>query len=179
MNISRLLAETMNDNDYGAITLGQLIETLESADQTLVVADGFTKPDSWRGVYAFLRFGPARNTVVSDMLAHARSAVGATFEGYKGGNYTMNRETPVFIDGYGESNSDTAAITKERLERMLAVTIAETKPPTLPKRPPIVEVHSAAGLNGEWCVVIPDDMWDAFKGYVCKLEAIAAQKDEK
>jgi hypothetical protein len=177
MNISRFLAGAMNDNDYGAITLGQLIDTLKSADQSLLVADGFTEPDSWRGVYAFLRFSPARNTFVKDMLFYAHGAIGATFEGYKGGNYTMNRETPVFIDGYGESNPETAAITEERLERMLMVTVAAPKPSTLPNRPPIVEVHRAVGDEGEWCVVIPDDMWDAFKEYVCKLESIAAQKE--
>jgi hypothetical protein len=63
----------MNKNDYSAITLGQLIDTLAAADQTLIVPNGFGEPDSWRGIYAFLRFDPKFDVSVGSMLEYARN----------------------------------------------------------------------------------------------------------
>jgi hypothetical protein len=161
----------MNVNDYGAITLGQLIDTLEAADQTLVVRDGFGHPDSWRGVYAFLRFSPERDTTVADMLTHARSAVGTTYTGYKGGDFTMTRESPCFIDGYGDS-SDDAAITPERLKAMLGVDVAEVRESNMPVRPKIIDSSSFRESKDEWCVDIPLKRWNEFQAYVEQLRVM-------
>jgi hypothetical protein len=180
MNIYDALSAAMNANEYGAVTLGQLIDTLAAADQAHVVEDGFGEPMSWRGVYAFVGFSPVRNAVVADMLNWARSAVGATFEGYKGGDFTMTRDTPCFISSYGETGGDDAAITQERLATMVGAPVAAAKHSSLPKRPYILEAHEqATTLNGrEWCVIIPDPQWDAFKAYVCELEGIVARAQE-
>ena len=43
------------------------------------------------------------NATISDMLNYAKSAMGNTFEGYKGGEYTMGEDTPCWISPYGES----------------------------------------------------------------------------
>jgi|SRR5690242_6489995 len=86
-----------------ALTLGKLIEALKLADPKKVVQKGFARPGSWRGVYEELAFEPAQNVTVESMLKHAEAALGATFEGYKGGEYTMNEYTPVHISEYGES----------------------------------------------------------------------------
>lgn len=174
-SIHDLLKAALSSNEYGAITLGQLIDTLAAADQSAVVFDGFAEPDSWRGVYAFLAFAPKTNALVSDMLRHARSAVGATFTGYKGGEYTMTRETPCFIANYGDCGDDDA-ITPERLEKMLGVSVAGKAPSSMPTRPFVLERHQC--VDGEWCVVIPDDAWSEFKAYVCALESIAAKSQE-
>lgn len=40
------------------------------------------------------------------MLEHAKSALGATFTGYKGGEYTMNEYTDCWIAEYGEGDGD-------------------------------------------------------------------------
>jgi hypothetical protein len=37
------------------------------------------------------------NVTVGDVLAAARSAVGKTFEGWKGGDYTMDASSPVHL----------------------------------------------------------------------------------
>ena len=169
-----LLLGSMNVNEYGAISLGQLIDTLEQVPYDLVVEDGFGEPDSWRGVYAFLRFQPQRNAIAGEMLQHARSAVGSTYEGYKGGEFTMTRDTPCFIDGYGAC-SDNAAITPERLKRMVSVTVAEPQASGLPTRPKIIEMHIY--FEGDWGVFIPSERWEEFQSYVCKLEAIAARSN--
>lgn len=92
--------------------LGDWIEELEALPPDAVVQfDDGTYPDhlcSWRGRYAELtldtfmggdKFAPRR---VSDLLANAREAVGKTFEGYKGGDFTMDQSTTVWADPYGE-----------------------------------------------------------------------------
>lgn len=72
------------------MTLGELIIALEELDPDTVFVDGFSTPHSWRGDYSELAFEPEFNVTAGSMLMHARSAVKKTFEGYKGGEYTMS-----------------------------------------------------------------------------------------
>lgn len=81
--------------------LGELITALEQADARLVVPSGFTNPHSYRGYYDDLAFEPASNVTVAAMLADAQSALGATYEGYKGGEFTMNQHTDCWLAFYG------------------------------------------------------------------------------
>lgn len=81
--------------------LKELIEALEAADQSHVCEMGFAHPHSYRGYYDQLAFEPARNVRVADMLDCAREALGATYEGYKGGDYTMGEYTDVWLAKYG------------------------------------------------------------------------------
>lgn len=87
---------------FGRITLGNLIEWLEQQDQNLVVKDGFGSPHSDRGDYSELAFAPVETATIADMLAHAKSAVGNTYTGWKGGNYEMGEYTNVYIGEYGD-----------------------------------------------------------------------------
>jgi len=84
------------------MTLGEYIERLEKADPEKKVKLGLGNPDSWRGVYSELAFAPVENTTVGEMLSEARKAVGATYEGYKGGEYTMTKDTDIHVDCYGQ-----------------------------------------------------------------------------
>jgi hypothetical protein len=83
------------------MTLGELISTLETQDPAKVVARGIANPHSYRGYYDDLAFEPAANVTVGSMLAAARSSLGATFEGYKGGLYTMEDYTDCWLAEYG------------------------------------------------------------------------------
>jgi hypothetical protein len=83
------------------MTLEELIEGLASMDQNIVVEDGFSSPHSDRGDYSELAFTPENTAKISDMLAHAKSALGSTYEGWKGGHFTMHKYTPVHIGEYG------------------------------------------------------------------------------
>jgi hypothetical protein len=90
--------------------LSELIARLERehhADPTKRVRIGFTNPHSYRGYYEQLAFERAENVAVGDMLAAAQSALGRTFQGWKGGDYTMREYTDVWLvqeEGYtGES----------------------------------------------------------------------------
>jgi len=84
------------------VTLGELIEKLETAPQNRVLALGFRNPHSYRGYYDNLAFEPAENVPVSEMLNIARGCVGATFGGWKGGGYTMDAHTDVWLANLGD-----------------------------------------------------------------------------
>ena len=86
--------------------LGTLIEWLEQQDPDLIVKDGFGSPHSDRENYSELAFTPEPEANLGDMLKHAKSALGATFTGYKGGEYTMEEYTSVHIGEYGECGEE-------------------------------------------------------------------------
>lgn len=85
------------------MTLDQLISALEAAPPDLRVPIGFTCPHSYRGYYTDLAFEPKVDTTAGEMLACARSALGQTFSGYKGGDYTMGGYTDVWLAYMGFS----------------------------------------------------------------------------
>ncbi|OLT30074.1 hypothetical protein BJF79_39685 [Actinomadura sp. CNU-125] len=103
------------------LTLGELIAALSAADQDLIVPAGFDSPHSYRGVYAELAFEPAGDVTVAAMLASARDADGAEYEGWKGGWFTMTADTRCHLAYEGCCGyEDEDALTRERLEAMLA-----------------------------------------------------------
>lgn len=86
---------------FDCITLGDLIRYLERFPANARFAIGFGGPHSYRGYYDELAFERRDDVAVRDMLADARGAVGTTYQGYKGGNYTMSLDTPVWLAAYG------------------------------------------------------------------------------
>jgi hypothetical protein len=86
--------------------LDELIAGLEAAIARvgdITVPLGFTHPHSYRGYYRDLAFEPARNVPLSAMLSDARGALGATYQGWKGGDFTMHRYTDCWLayEGHG------------------------------------------------------------------------------
>lgn len=79
------------------MTLEELITALDAADPTLVLPHGFTNPHSYRGDYMDLAFEPASNVSVADMLADAQAALGTTYQGWKGGDFTMRGHTECWL----------------------------------------------------------------------------------
>lgn len=88
------------------MSLEDVIAALEAVDPTWVVPHGFTNPHSYRGDYTELAFEPATNITVGEMLAAARSAVGAVYKGYKGGEFEMGVLSECWIATYGDSSED-------------------------------------------------------------------------
>lgn len=86
----------------GNKTLGELIAWLEQQDPETTVRHGFGTPHSDRGHYCDLAFCPEETASIGQMLENARSALGATFTGWKGGEYTMGEYTDVLIGEYGD-----------------------------------------------------------------------------
>lgn len=81
--------------------LEDLITALEGFPQDGILPDGFGHPMSYRGYYCELAFEPVEDAMVGDMLHYAYSALGETFEGYKGGDYTMKSHSECYIASYG------------------------------------------------------------------------------
>lgn len=102
------------------MTLRQLIDYLEQLNPDYVCPMGFSSPHSYRGSYYELAFEPCANMRIGDMLALAKSCVGKTFEGYKGGDFTMHDYSIVYIANYGEytSSPDTGGICVMLLDYM-------------------------------------------------------------
>jgi hypothetical protein len=87
------------------MTLGDMIDRLAAMPQDAEV-DALGRPISYRGYYSDLAFTPKEGRMkVSEALALCRSCEGRVFNGYKGGEFTMDRNTPVWIADVGDSGS--------------------------------------------------------------------------
>jgi hypothetical protein len=90
------------------MTLSELIKALEAApDQDKVLPLGFGDPDSYRGDYRDLMLCPKADVTVSQMLADVRSALGTTYEGWKGGQFAMTGHTDCWLAYRGHGDGDT------------------------------------------------------------------------
>ncbi|MDR0532523.1 MAG: hypothetical protein LBH01_01055 [Verrucomicrobiales bacterium] len=106
------------------MTLIELIYRLEREAAGRVLEQGFGNPHSYRGNYAELAFEPRAGVSIGDMLAAARSAVGAVFQGYKGGHYRMSELTQVWLASRSECGEP---VTATGLEVMLGNYVAREK----------------------------------------------------
>lgn len=96
-------------------TLGQLIDACAALgsgrDDTEVVFDfcGASPRDidSWRGSYAELALSYTfeKTMTLGAFMALLKGANGATFDGYKGGEFCMSRDTPVWVANWGNSGN--------------------------------------------------------------------------
>lgn len=127
--IQVFLREQRNRKFAGSaqLTLGQIIEKLEKCglthgekDEPKQVQYDFgtaipTTLDSWRGDYSELALGYKLSgydseehfaeTTVETLLSELKSAIGKEFTGWKGGNYIMNEDTPVWVDNRGNAGN--------------------------------------------------------------------------
>jgi hypothetical protein len=86
--------------------LGKIIAFLEECDPNSICKLGFHNPHSYRGYYEDLCFEPAENVPVGIMLLAAKESLGKTFEGYKGGSFTMEDYTTCWLGYYGHSGGE-------------------------------------------------------------------------
>ena len=94
-------------------TLGELIERLEQLPEDMEIPLG--EPMSYRGYYCDLAFVPLSRTpsIVKDVLRTADCSVDTIFTGYKGGNFLMGLDTPVWIAHYGSCGRKITGITDD------------------------------------------------------------------
>jgi hypothetical protein len=87
----------------GGMTLGEVIERLKKVDHpSQVVALGFGGSCSYRGYYECLALIPEAGVTIARMLSEAEAAVGKTFHGWKGGDYTMRLDTECYLAKCGD-----------------------------------------------------------------------------
>lgn len=89
------------------LTLGKLIEALRSIDgERLVVFDWNKKnpsgADSYRGYYSDLAFGFSDEDItVEELFNLCVDSKNKSFTGYKGGDFVMDVDTPLWAAEYG------------------------------------------------------------------------------
>jgi hypothetical protein len=93
------------------LTLGQLIKALSKYDPAKYIRYDFGPftPDtlkSYRGYYDQIALGYGEESItVGEILKRCKKTVGHIFTGYKGGDYEMTEDTPVWMANWGEYNS--------------------------------------------------------------------------
>ena len=94
--------------EAGQVTLGELVARLEGADQSKPVKfDNGKSPghfNSYRGYYDMVAISRGKKCSVGQFLKLAKEAIGGTFTGYKGSEFTMTKMTPVWVSEYGMSS---------------------------------------------------------------------------
>lgn len=95
------------------ILLGELIEHFKACNRDAEVRFDFcfltpSGLDSYRGYYDHLAIGwtaDCQTWNVANMIELLESAIGSTYTGWKGGEYTMDQLTPVWADNPGQASS--------------------------------------------------------------------------
>ncbi|MCK5609620.1 hypothetical protein KAR91_47535 [Candidatus Pacearchaeota archaeon] len=100
------------------LTLGELIKYLEGLDPEQIARYGIGEPHSYRGFYEDLAFELKKDVTHGKMLADAKGALGFTYTGYKGGDFTMSEHTDVWLAEYGSTGTSISIFI---LEMMLDV----------------------------------------------------------
>lgn len=93
------------------LTLGKVIKQLGSetgskvfdSELPIEFIDGGSpcSPHSYRGYYSDLAFETGPTIKVKDFLEMCQKALGKTFVGYKGGDFVMGEDTPLWRANYG------------------------------------------------------------------------------
>lgn len=87
-----------------------LINALKALPDDANFTNGFDEAMSYRGYYSELGLNPCGQAKASEMLKVLESAVGETFAGYKGGEYTMNDSTECYLASYGSCGDQIVGI---------------------------------------------------------------------
>ena len=98
-SMARRLAEERSKTQ---MTLGELISVLAGIITTQKIHGLAAELESYRGYYSDLAIYPSDGEcTVGELLSRCRKAMGACFEGYKGGGYCMTADTPMWVASYG------------------------------------------------------------------------------
>lgn len=92
------------------LTIGELVSLLAKQDQEAAWRGG-DSVHSYRGYYDELAIEPGGVVTVAKARVMLEDAVGSTFQGYKGGDYTMTGDTPVWSAPYGSVGVPVIGIT--------------------------------------------------------------------
>lgn len=99
-------------DERGQLGIGELAALLRATNpDKVVVAETplgpvSVSPDviSYRGYYDQLAIEPDGQSTAGILAAALSEAIGETFQGYKGGDYSMSRNTPVWLSRYGDAS---------------------------------------------------------------------------
>lgn len=108
--MNEMAAQWQKERSESQITLGKLIDTLAAMPPETEL-EGFGEAHSYRGYYSDLAFEKMEEKTTSGkVLEMARACMGEVFTGYKGGDFQMGRNTPVWLANYGSLGMKVMAI---------------------------------------------------------------------
>lgn len=112
MNLQQLINDINEQNKIESgkeYNLGDFIKDLEKYKNEFLEVEfdnGFipTEFDSWRGSYCELALGYKKEGIIHNtgLYRKAFNANNSIFEGYKGGEFLMDLDTPIHQANYGE-----------------------------------------------------------------------------
>ena len=100
--------KSVKDTGAREYSLGRFIKDLEKLDQGKLIyveegmgCDGLS---SWRASYCelALEYDSEKKSTVKEVLKNAEGILDKTLVGYKGGDFLMDKKTPIHIANYGE-----------------------------------------------------------------------------
>ena len=94
-----MAAREMGERAKTQMTLGAVIERLKTLKPETQIA--LSEPHSNRGYYSDLALEPGTNQDAKALLADCEGALDKTFQGYKGGDFEMHCDVPVWVAFYG------------------------------------------------------------------------------
>ena len=99
--IDDLSARWQRERAETQMTLGRLIAVLKAMPPNTQVAN-LIGLGSYRGYYSDLYFDQEHGTrPAGELLADCEAAMGREFTGYKGGEFLMGENTPLWVASYG------------------------------------------------------------------------------
>lgn len=86
-------------------TVDEIYDMLSELPKDSVFENGFNTAHSYRGSYDNLAVEPCGETSVTEMMDCLANAIGETFTGYKGGDFTMSGSEELFLAYEGSCGS--------------------------------------------------------------------------
>ncbi len=100
--LDRLSEQWRAERSQTQMTIGKAIEALEGFAPDKPLETPLGKPDSYRGYYSDLAFPAGQEiTTVGELGLALLAAKGGTYIGYKGGEFVMSDDTPLWFAPYG------------------------------------------------------------------------------
>jgi hypothetical protein len=89
------------------MSIQELYETILHFDQGVTLFSAPSKPHSYRGYYERLAFEPSIvNSTIGEFRTMLIDCIGKTFTGYKGGKFTMCKDTIVHLAHCGSTGGE-------------------------------------------------------------------------
>lgn len=109
------------------MTLGQLKTFLEAFPKDRISNYGINNPHAYRGYYDQVSFEPVGDMSIGHMLECIEEAISRPHEGWKGGEYWYNYDTPLNIAEEGMCTRDVEGWKDHLPKLLLSVANAEEK----------------------------------------------------
>jgi len=93
------------------LTLGDTIDLLSQFEETMIVRFDYigeegenspNNPHSYRGYYSDLALEPGPDRTVKQVVYDLKLSLNKEFTGYKGGEFLMEKNTPLWVAHYGD-----------------------------------------------------------------------------